>query len=263
MLHAVAASFWEELTDPLKVSFDGVNRQIILNPQYSTFNVKTDIYSAWKRWMQRRQNTQFEPALRTIGGDPVGAGIYAGDMYFLINDWQIIVNHPVSVTGILYHDNPVLNPFIIRAGGGVIATVSSLAYAYNTSGVVVPTAIEIRQELDTNSAQLSAIKTQTDAIPAITANIGTINSNLSTISGNISAISNWTGTVDTSLANIEISSGNVDGMTESINSNIAGITAWTANVDSNLATITSWTTTTDSNIANVQSIANTILAVSI
>jgi hypothetical protein len=33
----------------------------------------------------------------------------------------------VELSGILYHDNPALKPYIIEQGGGVIATVSNLA----------------------------------------------------------------------------------------------------------------------------------------
>jgi hypothetical protein len=137
-----AISFWDDLLDPLKITFDGDNKQIIINEQYNTISVKTDIYSAAKRWLQRRQNLNYLNPIRCIGGDPITGGLYAGDIYFLENNWQVIVNTQITVAGTLYNDNTSLNVFIINSGGGVTATTSNLAYAYNTSGVTVPTAAD-------------------------------------------------------------------------------------------------------------------------
>jgi hypothetical protein len=139
----VAHSFWDDMLDPLKVTFDGDNKRIFLNREYTVFNVKIDLYSAAKRWLQRRQNIGYPAPLRAIGGDPLVGGLYAGDIYFLINGWRIVVGHQVTVVGTLYNDDVNTNPYIINAGGGVIATVSNLAYSYNTVGAVVPTAQEV------------------------------------------------------------------------------------------------------------------------
>lgn len=168
----VAASMWEDLVDPLKVTFDTANRHIIVNPQYSDVDMKIDVYSAYKRWWQRRDNAKYPPPLRTTGGDPVGAGLYSGDMYFLVNNWQMVTSTLVNVNGILYQDNPLLDTYVILPGGGVRATVSSLAYAYTTSGVTVPSAAEISAEVwnaqlavhntvGTTGAALSNVNSQT------------------------------------------------------------------------------------------------------
>lgn len=115
-----------------KVVFDGENKLIYVNQNESVISVKEDIYSAWKQWFQVRDNSKFLPAIRTIGGDPVGAGKYAGDIYFLMNGWKIVVNHAVSLDGTLYNDTGE-SPYIILAGGGVTATVSNLAYAIESA----------------------------------------------------------------------------------------------------------------------------------
>ena len=143
MLSSVYDSFWDDLLDPLKVTFDGDNKLIIVNTQYSSLTVKSDIYSASKRWLQRRNNSAYARPMRAIGGDPVISGLYAGDIYFLTNDWQIVVNNQVAVTGIIYSDNVNLNTFIINSGGGVQSQASNLAYSYNTTGVTVPTASQV------------------------------------------------------------------------------------------------------------------------
>lgn len=142
-----------------KVEFNGVDKRIYVHPLISALNVKADIYSAWKRWVLLRDNGKFLPALRTIGGDPLVGGQYAGDLYFLQNGWQIVIDHVVTITGILYNDAGG-SPFIIEPGGGVTATVSNLALQYNTSGAAdPPTVQQIRAELDTNSTKLISIDT--------------------------------------------------------------------------------------------------------
>lgn len=177
--------FQEDWALEHKVTFDGVEKKIYLSPNVTSFSVKDDIYSAWKEWVRIRDNAKYLPALRTIGGDPVGGGQYAGDIYFLINDWQIVVDHTVKVTGILYHDNPSLDPYVVLPGGGVTSTVSNLALAYNTSGgaataadiwaypsrtitTVIPTAAQIRQEIDTYSTKLAQLVSLVNALPTAT-----------------------------------------------------------------------------------------------
>ena len=145
-------SFWDDLLDPLLVTIDGDNKNIIVNPiklyangqSYGTsvtLRAKQDIYSATKRWLQRRRNYTYAQPMRTIGGDSVGSGQYAGDMYFMTNTWKITVNQQTNITGIVYTDD-YSTPYVVNSGGGVIATVSTLAYAYNTSGVTVPSAAD-------------------------------------------------------------------------------------------------------------------------
>lgn len=186
MLTSTAASFWDDLVDPLKVIFDGDNKLIYIAPQYNNINVKIDLYSASKRWLQRRQNMSYLPPIRSIGGDSVGNGLYAGDIYFLTNNWRVSISNSVAVSGILYQDNLSLNTYIVEAGGGVVSTVANLAYAYNTTGVTVPSAVEIRDEIlganpstyantDTVGGKIydtkqdtSQIKTNTDNIIALT-----------------------------------------------------------------------------------------------
>jgi hypothetical protein len=182
MLTSVASSMWDDMLDPLKVTFDGDNRLIYINPQYSSISIKVDVYSAMKRWLQRRQNTQYYPPLRTIGGDQVGtSGQYAGDIYFLFNNWLMIIDHQVSVSGILYTDN-YTTPYLITSGGGVIASVSNLAYSYNTVGATVPTASQIATQVWTTPSsgltdvttiggQITTTKTNVDTIKVTTNNI--------------------------------------------------------------------------------------------
>jgi hypothetical protein len=178
--------FWDDFVDPLKATFNGDTKIITISPQYFDIRVKQDLYSASKRWLQRRQNAGYLPCFETSGGESVGNGLYTGDIYFLVNGWKISVNHQVNITGTVYNKtNPLQSPYIVGAGGGIIATVSSLAYAYNTTGVTVPSAAENAnavwnsnpssyatntvggkiQQIDQNTTN---IKTTTDNIFAVT-----------------------------------------------------------------------------------------------
>lgn len=178
--------FWDDFVDPLKVTFNGETRVITVSPQFSEIKVKQDLYSASKRWLQRRQNASYLPCFETSGGESVGNGLYTGDIYFLVNGWRVKVSTQVSIVGTIYNkSNSSVSPYIVESGGGVIATVSSLAYAYNTTGVTVPSAAETAQavwnanpagmpastaggklyQIDQNSTN---IKTTTDNIFAVT-----------------------------------------------------------------------------------------------
>lgn len=121
-----------------KVTFDGDNKLIIINPDETDINVGTDIYSAWKEWLRqdmpaiddqihRYDNSSYLSALRTIGGDPTSGGDFAGDIYFTINGWKILIDNgeTVNFTGSIFSDD-FDTPFQIGSGSGVISTVSSL-----------------------------------------------------------------------------------------------------------------------------------------
>lgn len=91
-----------------KVTFDGPNRLIIVNAGVTDIDISQDVYSAWKDWVLEGFGTTFPAAIRGVGGDPIDvtAGEYAGDLYFLINNWKLVYDpRTVAVTGILYSDN--------------------------------------------------------------------------------------------------------------------------------------------------------------
>lgn len=129
-----------------KVTFDGPNRLIYIWPEVTDIDVKVDLYSDWKEWVQLYDNAKYLPAMRTIGGDPAGDG-FAGDLYFTINNWRIVVDGAVDLNGILYSDD-FDSPYIINPGGGVTASVSNLAFAVATAAAEVPTLDEIGDEVE-------------------------------------------------------------------------------------------------------------------
>lgn len=151
----------------MSTTFDGVNRHIIIDAGATSISVKKDIYSAWKDWVLLADNAKYPAAMRTSGGDPIGGGLYTGDIYFLINSWQILIDHSCSIDGVIYSDD-FPSPFIQIPDTFIVTNkVSSLVTTVATSGATgtIPTAIEIRQEIDANSTKLQQIQTAVQAIP--------------------------------------------------------------------------------------------------
>lgn len=174
MLLVSFGGFWKYWQLYHKVTFDGPNKMIIVNPGVNSINVKTDLYSDWKEWIQLEDYSKYLPALRTTGGDPTGVGSYSGDIYFLINGWRLQVDHSCFIDGVLYSDD-YPSPFIQVTGTQIVTNkVSSLVQtvAPQITGITVPTVQEIRTEMDVNSTKLTAIdnKVQTlNAAPTVSA----------------------------------------------------------------------------------------------
>ena len=186
MLLSAYCDAYDEWALHNKVVFDGINKKIIVNFGQTDIEVKGDIYSAWKEWAQLRDYAKFLPAIRVIGGDPITNTISAGDIYFLMNGWQVQLNHEVIIRGTLYNDVQGLSPYSFGSGGGVQAIQSNLVQTVNTGGTStnVPTVQEIRTEIDSNSTRLSAIQSNVAGIPSA------VRTNLSVELTHITALQN-------------------------------------------------------------------------
>lgn len=139
-----------------KATFDGINSLIRINLGESEIDVKLDLYSGWKEWVLTGDNAKYLAAFRNSGGDPIGGGLFTGDVYFLINNWRVEISHSCNINGVLYSDN-YPSPYIALAGTNIVTNkVSNLVQTVSTSGGsgTYPTAVQIRQEMDTNSTKL-------------------------------------------------------------------------------------------------------------
>lgn len=89
-----------------KVSFDGVNKIIHVHPEVTNFDIRQDLYTSWVDWIALYDHTKFLPAIRVTGLDPIGGGVYTGDVYFLINGWKLSIDlQTARVTGVLFSDD--------------------------------------------------------------------------------------------------------------------------------------------------------------
>jgi len=176
-------AFGEDWEINPKITFDGVNRKIIIAPGIKEINVKTDLYSAFKRQWLIRDFSKFFPPFRTIGGDPapLGSGQFAGDIYFLINGWQIEVNeNGVNFTGIIFHDDgiPVFSnlsatllvsnlAFSVAPSQEVIEEVNAPLLANQTTMLANQASIE--SKIDNQDIVLAAIEADIQLVRAVTA----------------------------------------------------------------------------------------------
>jgi hypothetical protein len=166
MLLSLWTNWWEDWELQQKVVFDGANKLIIVYDYVNELDVKRDIYSDWKEWTRLRDNAKFAPALRSIGGDSIGGGLFAGDIYFLINEWRILFLGSCNVSGVIFSDD-FPSPFIVGEGVNIVTNrVSQLVQtaADDTETGAPLTAAEVRAEMDSNSIRLASINNKTDIL---------------------------------------------------------------------------------------------------
>lgn len=87
-----------------KVTFDGERQLIIVDPGITDLDVRSDIYSEWKRWFKTGDNSKFLLAMRIVGGDELPDD-QLGLTYFLMHDWKIRPyegDHRLKIRGNLY-----------------------------------------------------------------------------------------------------------------------------------------------------------------
>jgi hypothetical protein len=89
MLSTFAFYHWDYWQLYHKVTFDGVNRLILINPEVTSIDVQRDIYSSWKEWSRLETNLKYLKAIDTVGGEPTVGSERLDVTYFLINGWKI------------------------------------------------------------------------------------------------------------------------------------------------------------------------------
>lgn len=131
---ALYFGYWDDWELRGKVTFDMFKRLIIVNPDVTSLDVKTDIYSAWKRWAVIDDNNKIGKVIRVIGGDTTVVGQKAGDIYFLVNGWRLQIDlSKTALVGSVFSDNfpspmigfdgqPVFQSLVSSLVTGVVTT---------------------------------------------------------------------------------------------------------------------------------------------
>lgn len=101
--------FWGEYNPPLylgeqKVTFDGINKLILVNEGVTELNFQEDVYSAWKEWLRdpNQQNAKYIDAISAVGGDPLPGARALGATFFLENGWRMRTwngDHELTLSG--------------------------------------------------------------------------------------------------------------------------------------------------------------------
>jgi hypothetical protein len=142
-MNSLFYGFWDYWNLYHKVTFDGVNRLILINEGETEIDVQVDIYSAWKEWAQLESNLKYLKALDTVGGEPTVAGQRLDVTYFLINGWRI---KPYPGT---YSLNLIGNIFDID-GGDIKVPADIVRGRANNIALNTNTSVIVRQLSATN-----------------------------------------------------------------------------------------------------------------
>ena len=141
---AVNYGFWDPWLDPIKVTFDGENRLILINNGETNIDVQADLYSAWKRWVARDDNFKFAQAFKAIGGDPINETNVITPYFFLTNGWRVRPfegDHVLTINGILLTDDNQ-DPLISTERKWNISVTKIVPVKAESIGVSAPTADE-------------------------------------------------------------------------------------------------------------------------
>jgi hypothetical protein len=149
--------FWDEWKLYHKVTFDGIRKLVIINFNESLIDIREDVYSSWKEWVQLNDNAKFEPAFRAIGGDSIGGSDKAGDIYFTINGWRIYCDHSIDINGVIFSDD-FPSPFLVPNDTNIVTNKVSQLVVRTSSGTgggsdITPS--QITSHIDANSFKLA------------------------------------------------------------------------------------------------------------
>lgn len=149
-----------------KVTFDGVNRLIVVNTGITLIDVQVDLYSDYKEWVLTDDNSKYAPAFKVVGGESTLGSNIVTPYFFLLNGWRVRpqeATHVLQIDGILLVDGggepvlPTIGNFnvLVRAvvpiraetvvtssgGGGGGATAAEIwTYGSRTLTQTIPTA---------------------------------------------------------------------------------------------------------------------------
>lgn len=124
---------------PDNVVFDGLTSIVLDDDGVENLDAQVDLYSAWKRWCVlitggfNREGLKYDPALRTVAGDPIRPGKALGAHFFITNGWLIrpyLGSYELVVEGNLWSEPGEAIFTTVTGSATVLATVERAADAY-------------------------------------------------------------------------------------------------------------------------------------
>lgn len=119
-----------------KVTFDGVEKLIYVNEGETLLNVKEDLYSAWKQWIQQEDYMKYYAPFDTVGGESLVGSQSLDTTFFLINDWRIKPypgSYTLNIIGNLFE----VDGESVKIDADVVTNVpNNIAINLNTSVIV-------------------------------------------------------------------------------------------------------------------------------
>ena len=183
-MHGLYYGFWDYWQLYHKVTFDGVNRLILINDGVTSLDVQIDIYSAWKEWSQLETNLKYLKAIDTVGGEPTVGSERLDVTYFLINGWKLkpypgtydltVVGNLFDINGASIKVNADISPFFSN----------NITLNLNTSVIVR----QLTPVVTISGSGLSESEAQT--LTDISSSVNTLTGEIYNISGSIIEIRN-------------------------------------------------------------------------
>jgi len=130
--------FWDYWNLRHKVTFDGINKLILINEGETEIDVQTDIYSDWKEWVLLENNLKYLPIMNTVGGEPTIAGQRLDVTYFLINGWKL-KPYPGS------YDLNIIGNIFDADGGSIKVPADIIDDNPNNISITTNTSVIVRQ----------------------------------------------------------------------------------------------------------------------
>lgn len=174
------------------VRFSGQTKQMWIEPSVTEIDVKSDLYSGWKNWVNSSSdNMKWEQAFRSVGGDVTAAGQFSPQYFFLMNGWKVVVdgntNPNVDFALNLYVDGGG-DPFT-KINGATISNLKSDAAIVATSSAPAALTTEEHNQLmglvntDRNGivSDITGSTTQTLLIERTAEILGLVQSNFSMV----------------------------------------------------------------------------------
>lgn len=135
-----------------KVVFDGSAKTITVVSGTTSLDIRIDVYKEWVDWIMLSDNSKYLPAIRYTGFDPISAGVYTGDIYFLINGWKLLVDMTETrITGVLYSDDYNTAYYTVLGVPQYPITVAAVVNTVSTGGGSGSTAEEVADAVWTHA----------------------------------------------------------------------------------------------------------------
>lgn len=171
---AVAFGHWDYWQNYHKITVNYLDRTITVNEGVTELSIKNDVYSDLKEvWLLNATHydyTKYKLPIRVIGGDPTVEGKFAGDIYFLRNNWVLIYDpRTVKVTGALYSDD-FDTPYRFRETDGSLSKiysneVSNLVQSISPDNATITSIAESVAENISVDVDFTEVLTEIDNLP--------------------------------------------------------------------------------------------------
>lgn len=129
----------------MAITFDSAAKRVVLD---STSVTAAELWSRWIDWTALSDNSKYLPAMKQVGGDELGGGLYIPPYIFLLNGWRVRPmesNHTLTILGNLFVEGGGI-PVVSTLGNYNVSaqfTVPVQAQGISTGGSSGPSASQI------------------------------------------------------------------------------------------------------------------------